>query len=259
MTNEMVTGKFEAAKLTVERLCGPNLQQLKMEAPKFFNAKTSKAREKLKRKNTDSIYKVLFNDCELVANNDAEALEFITSNSEYITKLVSLFGPYLPALLAYKDKGGEEVYLYTDLISRAGVRVPWEYFAEILPITKKVIKETDNVELKMLYMFEYGIEDYLENVTEVSKDAYGTIITAKIEGNTHTLIKWRCGTEQTNPKRLKEYKKQAGRLDENNHRYYYEEIPSEWRNRSAKEYTEWSFGYDIIGKKLPDGGWDSEA
>lgn len=188
-------------------------------------------------------------DLEKDFKSEEEAVELF-STPAFITWAKEEFGRELPALFVCKV-AGEQAYAVPDL-KKQGIPMDWRFYAEIDEITAADIDAEQNIEKRRLLMMEFGINNYLQDVTVLGTDAFGTLLEATIEGDRQKYVKVRNGTPE--PEEKHDYLRERGMLTDDGHKIYY--IPVSNDAATAKEAVEESWG---LPKGLLPQTWGFES
>lgn len=189
-------------------------------------------------------------------SSEEELTEFFNTE-KFVRTCKELYGRNLPALFRFMVND-EPVFAVPNILKQ-GLPMDWRFFAEIDPITAEDINAEENIEKRRALIIEYGVNNYLKNVEVLSKDAYGVLIEANIdgtddaEGERQRFVKVRNGTEE--PEENKASLREKGMLTDDGHKIYY--IPVGDEITTAKMGIEWS--WDLPEGSLPAAGWDEES
>ena len=148
----------------------------------------------------------------------------------------------------------QKPYVVTVQFSRQGIAMDWEYYSGLVSITPEAVAKESNIEKRRLLMMELGLANYAEEIKTLAKDAYGELISMKIEGAYWNFLKLVNGTQEKAQDYIK-YLQSKEMISQNNHRLYFQPIPNELK--SAKEAVAWT--WDIDPNWLPDSGWEFDA
>lgn len=217
-------------------------------------------------------YKDEIHDLKKTFKDEADCRKYFDT-LEFVEYCKALGGLEVPVLFQCKIESLPEPEYFIEYVpTKNGIPMDWHFFSEQVPITVEDIEAETNIEKRTLLMMEYGVANYLNNITILHEDVYGVLLEADMSGERQKFVKVTNGTPETLEKQ--DYYRDRGMLGKNGCRLYYIPVGNEGRfphKWDGQKVTEWA-QYPITTAKqavasswemnpdlLPEAGWDFES